>query len=136
MQRPAVLTAAIVLVWLAGCSKKPAEEPKAAAPQSSGITMMGAGAGYVKGVGARDGQYYMSEGMQKEAFGKKKAALRDYDTAIKMDAKNAMAYFQRGTLLASMGRCSSAAKDLRKAASLDKNYKYQIQYYLDSCRPR
>ena len=84
--------------------------------------------------GFRDKQFYLAQGMTKEALNDRKGALQNYNTAIKMDPRFADAYFQRGTLKAAMKDCRGAERDLKKAASLNKTLAPQIQAYLLGCR--
>ena len=132
----AVLVVAGAGLWSMSRRPEPPAQAPTTAPETSGAEVKMMGPAVRAAPGMKDKAYFLSNGMTKEAMNNKKAALQDYNTAIKMDPKFADAYFQRGTLLSALGDCPRATKDLKKAANLKPVYKYQIQYYIDSCKQR
>lgn len=59
---------------------------------------------------------YRAKANQK--LGKIGKALKDYDTSIRLDAGNGMAYFYRGTLFLSQNKKMSACSDFKRAQEL------------------
>ncbi len=67
----------------------------------------------------KDAKYYLNRGLEKGRKGQHKEALEDFEVAIKLDAKFALAYGNRGFSKYNLNRKEEAIADYDEAVKLD-----------------